>query len=119
MEQGIGESGNQGISEFRKAVKPSLIAVKQHSPESRSGISLLKREQGIHMSRSAIYRPRVQNGPVANRPAVSRSVPRNDGKAAKRARSRKREGAVVSEGATVLYAVIASDSSFRLVSSSR
>jgi len=58
------------------------------------------------MSRSAIYRPRVQNGPVANRPAVSRSVPRNDGKAAKRARSRKREGAVVSEGATVLYAVI-------------
>ncbi len=58
------------------------------------------------MSRSAIYRPRVQNGPVANRPAVSRSVPRNDGKAAKRARSRTREGAVVSEGATVLYAVI-------------
>ena len=58
------------------------------------------------MSRSAIYRPRVQNGPVANRPAVSRSVPRNDGKAAKRARSRTREGAVVSEGAMVLYAVI-------------
>ena len=58
------------------------------------------------MSRSAIYRPRVQNGPLANRPAVSRSVPRNDGKAAKRARSRTREGAVVSEGATVLYAVI-------------
>ena len=58
------------------------------------------------MSRSAIYRPRVQNGPVANRPAVSRSVPRNDGKAAKRATSRTREGAVVSEGAMVLYAVI-------------
>jgi len=58
------------------------------------------------MSRSAIYRPRVQNGPVAKRPAVSRSVPRNDGKAAKRTRSRTREGAVVAEGATVLYAVI-------------
>lgn len=58
------------------------------------------------MSRSAIYRPKVQNGQVASRRAVNRGVSRNGEQTAKRGKSLASEGTVAHEGTTVLYAVI-------------